>query len=88
MDHETIKYINTKEDLYLIIESILENSKDSNHLDIQFQIICYQTTYYLKTLYSLNQRIWFNSYQLAEETEFSIVYGSKMTHELSARVLK
>ena len=29
-----------------------------------------------------------NSYQLAEETEFSIVYGSKMTHELSARGVK
>ena len=86
--HETIKYINTKEDLYLIIREHPGEFKGQ-------QPSRYTVSDYLLSNNLLSENIilikstdMVNSYQLAEETEFSIVYGSKMTHELSARGVK
>ena len=85
---KTIQHIKDKENTYLMIREHPGEFKGQ-------QVSRYMVSNFLLSNNLLSDKIILikskdavNSYQLAEESDFSLVYGSKMTHELSARGVK
>lgn len=85
---ETIKYINTKENVYLVIREHPGEFKGQQPSRYMISDYLLSNKLLSENIILIKSTDMVNSYQLAEETDFSLVYGSKMTHELSARGVK